>query len=49
MTVHGVKVDRPLKDKIAEDMKNDIGILRARYYEQVAACTGEPEYRPNPN
>jgi DNA polymerase I-like protein with 3'-5' exonuclease and polymerase domains len=49
MTVHGVKVDVELKAQIAEQMKEEIGVLRAKYYEQVAACTGDEEYRPNPN
>jgi DNA polymerase I-like protein with 3'-5' exonuclease and polymerase domains len=49
MTVGGVKVDHELKAKIAKEMRDAIEILKASYYEQVAACTGDNEYKPNPN
>lgn len=49
MTVHGVKVDVPLKQKISEDMKIQVGRLKDEYYKMVAACTGDTDYRPNPN
>lgn len=48
MTVGGVKIDQQLKAKISEDMKIDIARLRSDYFDQVALCTGDPEYRPNP-
>jgi uracil-DNA glycosylase family 4 len=48
MTVHGVKVDTVLKEKISEQMKIDVGVLRHEYYTMVADCTGDPDYRPNP-
>jgi uracil-DNA glycosylase family 4 len=49
MTVHGVKIDTKLKAKITEDMKIEVGRLKNEYYEQVALCTGDPEFRPNPS
>lgn len=49
MTVGGVKIDEELKAKIAEDMRIKVGELRHEYFERVAACTGDPEYKPNPN
>lgn len=49
MTVGGVKIDTELKDKISEDMKIEVGKLRHEYYDMVQRCTGDPEYRPNPN
>jgi uracil-DNA glycosylase family 4 len=49
MTVMGVKVDLPRKKQIAEEMKDEIARLREQYFTQVAECTGDPEYRPNPN
>jgi DNA polymerase I-like protein with 3'-5' exonuclease and polymerase domains len=49
MTVGGVKIDQELKAKIAEDMKITVGKLRDEYYSMVAACTGDNDYRPNPN
>lgn len=48
LTVSGVKVDRELKAKIAERMKEELGELRANYYSQIASLTGDPEYKPNP-
>jgi uracil-DNA glycosylase family 4 len=48
MTVGGVKVDIALKEKIAEEMKQQIGILRHEYYNMVQSCTGDPDHRPNP-
>ncbi|HSW91777.1 MAG TPA: DNA polymerase [Candidatus Saccharimonadales bacterium] len=49
MTVGGVKVDVPRKKQIAEEMKDEIAKLKEQYYRQVAECTGDTEYRPNPN
>lgn len=49
MTVHGVKIDVKLKDQIAADMRVEVARLKEIYYEMVSACTGDPEYRPNPN
>jgi uracil-DNA glycosylase family 4 len=48
MTVHGVKIDVELKDKIAEELKIEIGKMRHEYYAMVQSCTGDPDYRPNP-
>jgi uracil-DNA glycosylase family 4 len=49
MTVLGVKIDVELKKKISEEMKISVGVLRDAYFKMVAACTNDPEYRPNPN
>lgn len=49
MTVHGVKIDKELKAKIAEELRTELEVLKAQYFEHVAACTGDPECRPNPN
>lgn len=49
MTVHGVLIDKELKDQIAADMKVKIGVMRDEYFAMVADCTGDPEFRPNPN
>jgi uracil-DNA glycosylase family 4 len=48
MTVHGVLVDRTLKDKIARELEKDVEELKAEFHRQVAICTGDPEYKPNP-
>lgn len=48
MTVHGVKIDRVLKDRISVEMKHAIEALRAEFYRQVAVCTEDGDYRPNP-
>jgi uracil-DNA glycosylase family 4 len=49
MTVHGVKIDVELKNKIAEELKIEIGKMRHEYFTMVQSCTGDPDYRPNPN
>lgn len=49
MTVGGVKIDTALKEQIAEQMRITVGELRHEYYQMVAACTGDVEYKPNPN
>lgn len=49
MTVLGVKVDQELKKQISEEMKIKVGKLKDEYFQMVAACTNDPEYRPNPN
>jgi len=48
MTVHGVLVDVELKEQIAKDMREKIGVMRNEYFAMVADCTGDAEYRPNP-
>ena len=48
MTVHGVKIDKELKEQISIDMKTQIGLMRNEYFAMVADCTGDPDYRPNP-
>lgn len=49
MTTLGVKIDMPLKQLISDQMKITVGELRHEYYQMVSACTGDSEYRPNPN
>lgn len=49
MTVHGVAVDVKLKAKISEELKEQLDVIKAEYLAQVALCTGEPDYKPNPN
>lgn len=49
MTVLGVKIDVELKAQIAEQMRHTVAELKHEYYQMVHACTGDPEYRPNPS
>lgn len=49
MTVHGVKIDTDLKEKIVVDMRAKIKVMKEQYYDMVASATGDPDYRPNPN
>lgn len=48
MTVHGVKVDKELKAQIAKEMARDVEALRKQFHDQVAKCTGDDDYKPNP-
>lgn len=47
-TVHGVKVDLPVKEKITELVMKDLDKLLAEFHAIVAELTGELDYKPNP-
>lgn len=49
MTVHGVKIDTQLKAEISANMDAEVRRLKDEYYSMVSACTGDPDYRPNPS
>lgn len=50
MVVHGVKIDRVLKDQIAVEMKIEVARLREEFVQLARACTGQgDDYKPNPN
>jgi uracil-DNA glycosylase family 4 len=48
MTVHGVKMDTPLKDHIATQLMQDVDKLRQDFWDAVHVATGDPDYNPNP-
>lgn len=48
MVVGGVKCDVDLKSKIAAELKEDVSRLLADFHRQVAICTGDEDYKPNP-
>lgn len=49
MTTLGVLSDVTLKDKIAEDLGEEVNEKKSEYYKAVAAATGDVSYQPNPN
>jgi uracil-DNA glycosylase family 4 len=49
MTVGGIKVDRKLKEEIAESVGKEVIELREKFYEAVQRATGEEDYKPNPS
>ena len=48
MTVGGVLVDARLKEKITEEMRVEVARLKQEFWDNVAKCTGNPDYKPNP-
>jgi uracil-DNA glycosylase family 4 len=48
MTVHGVKCDVPLKQKIAEAVAGDVEQLKQKFWTAVKTATGIEAYEPNP-
>lgn len=48
MTVGGVKLDMELKDKIREELIEDVNRRLSTFHEAVVAATGDDECRPNP-
>lgn len=48
MTVGGLLTDRALKEKIAEELTEQVSLLITQFHEAVQAATGEPDYRPSP-
>jgi uracil-DNA glycosylase len=48
-TVHGVGVDKEIKQTIIEQCNEDIAILKADFYRIVHELTGDDTYYPNPN
>lgn len=49
MTVHGVKIDRTLKDKIAMEMNHEVKELRQEFHRQAQRLCADPDFKPNPN
>lgn len=49
MTLMGIKADTSLKKTIAEQAKEDVAALKAKFHAYVASATGEEDYKPNPN
>jgi len=47
-TVHGVKIDLPVKERITELVMADVDRLRNEFWSIVQEITGDPEYKPNP-
>lgn len=48
-TVHGVAVDMSVKEKILEQVTEDVVAARDEFHRLVEEQTGDPEYKPNPN
>jgi len=48
MVVGGVKMDVGLKEKIAEEMREEVQRLLNEFHKHVAICTGNEKYKPNP-
>ena len=48
MTVHGILVDRSLKQGIAEDLSEEVDLLEQRFWDTVHIATGDETYSPNP-
>lgn len=48
-TVHGVAVDKTVKDRIVEQVGADVDTTKAQFHELVERLTGDADYKPNPN
>lgn len=47
-TVHGVAVDVKAKERITEEVGEDVEKLKARFYALAQELTDDPDYYPNP-
>jgi uracil-DNA glycosylase family 4 len=48
-TVHGVAIDKEVKEKLVREIGEDVGRIKARFYAQVHEATGDDEYFPSPD
>lgn len=48
MVVGGVLMDAPLKERISQEMKDEVARLKQDFFDKVAVATGDPTYKPNP-
>lgn len=48
MVVGGVKMDTPLKDKIAKEMREEVARLRQDFVDKAQLAAGDPDLKPNP-
>ncbi|MAG26357.1 hypothetical protein CMI47_12475 [Candidatus Pacearchaeota archaeon] len=49
MQVGGILADEPLKDKIAEELKDELAEKLDGFHQKVIALTDDPDFKPNPN
>lgn len=48
-TVHGVRVDLSLKERLIEQLQEDVAKHQERFHNLVHELTDDPDYYPNPN
>lgn len=48
MTVHGLKIDMSLKEKVRDELLEEVARLRMVFDDAVREATGDPEYGVNP-
>lgn len=48
MTTGGMLIDKPLKDKIAQELAEEVSKLHAEFLQAVHEATKDPDYNPNP-
>ena len=49
MTVGGVKIDKALKDRLADVIGAEIAAMRVQFEDLVSDVLHDPDYRHNPN